>query len=178
MRIADESEHINRQPPERRMGSFLELVLTMVAAESAIWIPADGGMPMATQPDTLEAARVLSQAWEKLEALVDWVHEKGTEAEGAVATEFDKQAPPMPAPYVGVIGPDGESVLIVFFSSQREGTAGEQLPTHVLWQILNRICELIPPGLVGFPAGGSSNVAAYGRGPTQVRAERNGSTAA
>ncbi len=179
MRIADESEHINRQPPERRMGSFLELVLTMVAAESAIWIPADGGMPMATQPDTLEAARVLSQAWEKLESLVDWVHEKGAEAEGAVATEFDKQAPPMPAPYVGVIGPDGESVLIVFFSSQREGTAGEQLPAQVLWQILNRICELIPPGLTELRAGSSGRIAGYGTGWAQVRnqGEHNGSAA-
>ncbi len=144
MRINDETEHIERLPIERRLRSFLDLALGIVAAESAIWVPAGGGMPVATQPESLDAARVLAQAWEQLESLITWVQEKGTQAEGAVATEFDPQAPHLPAPYVGVPGPDGESVLIVLFSPDQKAMGNGQLPNHVLWQVLTRMCELIP----------------------------------
>jgi hypothetical protein len=144
MRITDETEHIDRLPGERRLRSFLDLAVGIVAAESAIWVPAAGGIPVSTQPDTLDAARVVAQAWEKLESLVEWVQEKGAQAEGMVATEFDPDAPRLAAPYVGVPGPDGDSALIVIFSSAEKTAASVQLPVPVLWQVMNRVCELIP----------------------------------
>jgi hypothetical protein len=144
MRITDETEHIERLPVERRLRSFLDLALGIVAAESAIWVPAGGGIPVSTQPETLEAARLVAQAWEKLESLVDWVQEKGTAAEGMLASEFDPDAPRLAAPYVGVPGPDGDSALIVIFSPAERAAASAQLPPAVLWQVLNRVCELIP----------------------------------
>jgi hypothetical protein len=146
MRIADHTAQLDRLPAHHRTHFLLEFALELTAAEAAVWIPAAGAQPVMTRPQSYHAAKILLHAWDHLDRIAAWVSEKGATAAGVVAEGWDPGAPSGPAPYVGVPGPDGEGVLLVFYEPTETAGVPTQVPSHVLWQVLNRLCERIPRG--------------------------------
>jgi hypothetical protein len=141
MRIADQIGQLGELPAPERIPALVEFTVNLVAAEAAAWIPGPDQKPIMSKILTPQAQ--LIQSWGDFEALARWTLEKGSEAEGAVARWWDSGAPAGPAPYVGVPAPGGEGVLMVFFSPEEDAGAQSQVPPHVLWQVLNRLTELI-----------------------------------
>jgi GAF domain-containing protein len=141
MRIADQSSQLSHLAPDLAIRSLLEFTLDLLAAEAAVWIPRGGGSPIASQPSSLPSARILARAWSRLEEIGRWVRERGIVAGGSHAWGWDDDGPDSPAPYVGACAPDGESILLLFFSDEFGGVA--QVPAHVLRRALTRISERI-----------------------------------
>ena len=147
MRIADLESQLDKRSPPERAQALLALALDLVAAELAIWIPNDGNGPSMTPSQTPDAVRI--QRWAtpgRLENLANWARVNGASAQGVVARSWDGDAPEGPAPYVAIPDQDGRGVLLVFFAPAEVAETSRQVPSHVVWQVLSRVCSLIVDG--------------------------------
>jgi hypothetical protein len=148
MRMADRKEQIDLLPLVERTPALLELAIELVAAEVAIWIP-EGAPPEVSIPTTTEGGRIRAWAVANASALAAWIKRKGDGEEGVIADRSDPTAPCGPAPWIGVIDPNGRAVLVIFFDAEELAEAPRQVPPHVLWRVLSGLCQLVPdsPGL-------------------------------
>ncbi len=145
MRVTDQIPQLVALPPVQRARAALELALQNLAAEVAVWIPRDGGRPISTEPRSPRAITILGQLRWSLDRIVQWVNENGSTSVGIGAEPDDAAAPVGPAPYIGVVSPDNEGVLVAFFPPDEVTGSPAQVPVHVLIEVGNHISELCSP---------------------------------
>ncbi len=145
MRVTDQIPQLAALPPVQRTHAALELALQNLAAEVAIWIPRNGGRPISTEPRSPRAIAILGQVRWSLDRIVQWVNESGSTSVGIGAEPDDAAAPVGPAPYIGVISPDNEGVLVAFFPPDEVTGSPAQVPVHVLLEVGHHISELCSP---------------------------------
>lgn len=141
MRIADRASQLEDLPDQHRIQPTLEFANQVLASEVAYWIPDKGGKATIAQPQTREAARLVADAWDALGDICDWVREHGSAV--WTPTMTDAVSPAAPAPYVGVRERNGNGVLIVLYSPNEKGGPSDQLPEHLLTEILLGICDVL-----------------------------------
>jgi len=152
MRIADLESQLETRPTAERAQALLALALDLVAAEFAIWIPNEEQAPSMTPPITPDAVRIQKWVLGNLKDLADWARANGAAAQGVVARSWDGDAPEGPAPYVAIPDQRKRSVLLAFFAPAEVAEASRQVPSHVVWQILSRVCSLMVEGRKGSAA--------------------------
>ncbi len=145
MRVTDQIPQLVALPPVQRAHAALELALQNLAAEVAIWIPHNGGRPISTEPRSPRAIAILGQLRWSLDRIVQWVNENGSTSIGIGAEPDDAAAPVGPVPYIGVMSPDNEGVLVAFFPPDEVTGAPAQVPVHVLLEVGHHISELCSP---------------------------------
>jgi GAF domain-containing protein len=145
MRVTDQIPQLAALPPVQRARAALELTLQNLAAEVAIWIPRDGGRPISTEPRTPRAITILGQLRWSIDRIVQWVNESGSTSVGIGAEPDEAAAPVGPAPYIGVVSPDSEGVLVAFFPPDEVTGSPAQVPVHVLLEVGHHISELCSP---------------------------------
>ncbi len=145
MRVTDQIPQLAALPPVQRTRAALELALQNLAAEVAIWVPANKGRPISTEPRSPKAISILGQVRWSLDRIAQWVTANGPTAVGLGAEEANPEAPAGPAPYIGVVSPDGEGVLVTFFPPDEVTGSPAQVPVHVLIEVGHHISELCSP---------------------------------
>jgi hypothetical protein len=141
MRIADRASQLEGLPDQHRIQPTLEFANTVLASEVAYWIPERGARAFIAQPQTQQAARIVADAWDVLAGICEWVRENGSAVWSP--SMDDSPAPPAPAPYVGVRERNGNGVLLVMYSPDEKGGPSDQLPQHLLTEILLGICDVL-----------------------------------
>jgi hypothetical protein len=141
MRIADRASQLEGLPDKHRIQPTLEFANQVLASEVAYWIPDRGAKATIAQPQTRLAARIVADSWDVLADICDWVRDNGSAV--WTPTLRDAVSPPAPAPYVGVRERNGSGVLLVMYSPDEKGGPSDQLPQHLLTEILLGICDVL-----------------------------------
>ncbi len=150
LRLTDESHELAALPASKRTRGILEFATNLLVGEAAVWYPRDGGPTVTTSTDSPTSAAILDAVKPDLPMLCDWIVDKEAVAGGAVGPGWDDASPHGPSPYVGVVDPRGEAVVILFFSAEEVGTPA-QMPPHVMFEVLKEVAALIPANTVHDP---------------------------
>ncbi len=147
MRVADQVPQLAALPPVQRTRSALDLAVSLLAGEVAVWVPPHNARPVTSEPHSERAVQILTQVRSSLDLLAEWVRDRGAVAGGASDPGWDPKSPKGPAPYVGVASSDGEGVLLLFFAPGEATGSPAQVPAQVLLETVLRIAELCSPSL-------------------------------
>ncbi len=143
MRIADEAEDLDGLNSEECIPALLNLAVSLLAADAALWIPAPG-VPPVLAPIVGTACGALGElAEERVGEVEAWVRRWRSVAGGSAELDTRPGAPLSASPYAGAVSQDGTGVLIVYFSPDDTMGTFAQIPEEVLCQAIARLCERI-----------------------------------
>jgi hypothetical protein len=143
MRIADEAEDLDGLNPEERTHALLNLAVSLLAADAALWIQAPGATPIIA-PIAGTACEALGDlAEERVGEVEAWTRKWGSVAGGSAELDARPGAPISASSYAGAVSQDGTGVLIVYFSPDDTMGTFVQVPTEVLCLAIERLCERI-----------------------------------
>ncbi len=143
MRIADEAEDLDGLNSEERTHALLNLAVSLLAADAALWIQAPGATPIIT-PIVGTACEALGDlAEERVGEVEAWIRKWGSVAGGSAELDARPGAPISASSYAGAVSQDGTGVLIVYFSPDDTMGTFVQVPTEVLCLAIERLCERI-----------------------------------
>ncbi len=143
MRIADRSDFLRGTDPHQAIRRVLDLAVEVVAAETAMWIPPQGGPPIVPAPVSAQAARIQAVVWNQTDALMKEIRQEGAVVGRIDPGGLDPGTSHTVVPYVGVLGKERPGALIAFFTPDECGGVPAQVSSELLWRVLQKLCGLL-----------------------------------
>jgi hypothetical protein len=164
MRVADMMPLWEGKPSGAKIQIALNQTVDMMAAETAIWVPADGADPVLRQPATSDDLALLSRVWGNLQGVVNRIHANG-ELAWHPRQPWGEETLPIDVPCLGVRSERGTGALILFFSPDEDFGPTTQVPTSVLLQVMGGVVDIMEDALEIHPLPLSIQTPAPSAGP-------------